>query len=565
MGSATENMSLYITDVDNDDTMSDFFPGLNNNFDLIDSILGTMWVNVKSNEIGAVGDYSISRKEGTDDAPALQKALDIAKGSSQRVNIYIPSGTYMVGSELSIYGNTHLLCAPDVHIIKTHTRYIMINGDRGAEYPGYNGQGNITIQGGIFDGNCAEVQSKGAIFSWGHGDTLTFRDVTWKDCYSSHHIEVNSSKNVTFDNCKFIGGIYPSGADYNEAIQLDLSKGTGVFSAFGAHDNTPCTNVSIKNCYFGPSGTPGTTSPGRGIGSHSATPGRRHTKIQIDNNVFDGMLSWGIRAYNWDQFTISNNKLNSCGLGINVRTAITGVDTEDASGTQVGSEINESAVISGNIIRGGLTAGRGIELYGEQGTSGRVKGITVIGNTINASGGVNDAIITHFSEHITVANNRIYGCKSGIAVNDCYDITVNGNVIDNTSGYGVEVYGGSAYVNITGNNIRRSNSSCIYMTGIQASMIANNVLTGANGNKGAGTDNNHIRLTSGVDRVSVTGNTMRNYSTTYITDHAIYVTSSCLNIITTGNMGAGFTLYNGGKGESVHMTNSGTQTGMGTL
>jgi hypothetical protein len=48
MGSLTDNLSLYLPDVENDDTMGDFFPGLVGNFEKLDDEVGTLNKNTKA-------------------------------------------------------------------------------------------------------------------------------------------------------------------------------------------------------------------------------------------------------------------------------------------------------------------------------------------------------------------------------------------------------------------------------------------------------------------------------------------------------------------------------------
>lgn len=514
-------------------------------------------VGVNVLEMGATGDGV------ENDTTAFQKALDVAK-TNGAVTVLIPEGTYRMTAELKVYSNTQILCHPNATIVRDHSGYLMMNGNRSTEadpsnYTGYNGRGNIHIVGGIWDGNGVAQPSKASIFHFGHGSNITFTRMTLKDVADSHHVEFNACKNIVVEECNFLGHV--GDTNFNEAIQLDLSKsGT---TTIGADDNTPCLNVWVQNCYFGPSGTAGSSNIVRAFGSHNSTIGRAHENIHFDNNVVENSSSWAVRAYNWQKVSITNNKLINCGSGINWRTAITGVGTEDPDGNQVGSEIAESGVISGNVIHGGLSSGRAIEIFGEVDTAGKPKGITVAFNTImmDDSTKTYDAICFSYAENCTCIGNRIYGCKgSSINIkNNSYDITVEGNQIDESGSYGIIVDSASAYINVTGNNIRRSYRSGICFTNnVQACVASGNIVTGVNGVAGDDISYNHVRADGSCDRLSITGNTFRDYGGSYVTTRAIHITSSCLNVLITGNMASGYEMYNGAGGDSLTANNTGT-------
>ena len=91
-------------------------------------------------DMGATGDGV------TDDSPAINACLE--KGGK----IYIPAGTYMIGSTLMIGSDTHLICAPEAHL------KIMSGAQKGPEdflLSCRKESENITVEGGIWDGNCS--------------------------------------------------------------------------------------------------------------------------------------------------------------------------------------------------------------------------------------------------------------------------------------------------------------------------------------------------------------------------------------------------------------------------
>ncbi len=369
----------------------------------------------------------------------------------------------------------------------------------------------------------------------------------FKDVSESHHIEFNACKNIVVRDSFFVGmaNIVKGDNDYNEAIQLDLSK-TGV-TTIGPADNTACRQVEIDNCYFGPSGTPGTVSVGRAIGSHTSTVGRPHFDITIRDCTIEGALTWAIRAYNWRHAVIKDNTIYNSAAGINWRSPIDdGVDSTDASGVDKHSETTYIAEITGNTIQGSIAGGRAIEVYGQTGY-GRVRDVIVSDNIIRASGSTNELILFHYAEACECNNNRLNGSGlSSVLVRDSIDVSVEGNKISDSGKHGIEVVGGSVGTIVNGNGIREVQGSGIIATdsGTEDIVITANRISGVNGGGIAGTSANHVRMTSGVKNATISANVFRNASG-FTTTHGVYVTNTCLDIAATGNAMTGLKLYNG--------------------
>jgi parallel beta-helix repeat protein len=495
-------------------------------------------VNMK--ELGAKGDGV------TDDSSVFQGALDMAK-QLDGIRIFIPAGDYRLTKELIIHENTAILADPKARIIRDHSNYILINGYKNSQteqppsmYTRYNGAGHITIKGGVWDGNGTNQSRKASIFHIGHSHDIRIKGATFKDVSNSHHIEFNACQNVWVQDCSFLG--YVGTDNFNEAIQLDLSKRR--VTILGVDDDTPCRNVWIENCHFGDSGTPGANHIARAVGSHTATIGVYHENIHILNNVVENSISFAFRAYAWKNVTISHNQMINCGAGINWRTNMVknplDHNTENTSGVQTGkSQVVENGTISDNNFSGGMDKGRAIEIYGE--SSGRAKGISVTGNnvTLSPSTSINDAILLHYAQDCTVTGNRVYGAgKNGISCRNTISITVSGNVIDTVGDQGISVSGSSAHTNLSGNMIKRTGKNGIYVTEADTCTISGNTTVGVNGERNDSLYA-HFRLTSNVDRIAISGNTCRNYGSSYVAANALTITSGT-NIVRAGNNFAGF-------------------------
>src|SRR5699024_10594916 len=86
---------------------------------------------------------------------ALNKARDNGGGT-----VYVPSRLYELDNELIIYSNTTLWCEEGAILKRTKDGYILVNGERNKNYPKYDGNGNIRLINGIYDGN-AQSQNVG--------------------------------------------------------------------------------------------------------------------------------------------------------------------------------------------------------------------------------------------------------------------------------------------------------------------------------------------------------------------------------------------------------------------
>ncbi len=462
------------------------------------------------------------------DSPAIQEALIEAKkrgGGTVRV----PYGKYLINGSMTIYRNTRLISDEGVEFFKDkdYSGYMLKNGDRDDQFTGYNGNGNIIVSGGLWDGRGYQYENGGTLITFGHAENVIFENLILKDVVNNHAIEINSSKNVIVYNCKFLGFRNTGQRNYAEAIQIDRASESG-FPAFGSYDLTPCRNVTIQNCYFGKSGTSGMSGWGRGIGSHGSTEtiSPKHSNINIINNYFEDTDQWAIYLWHWDNSEVSNNKIVNCGGGIRAN---------------VSNQSMFRIKIDSNII---LNTGHA-----------ELSNITVAGSAENSM------------RTVSVSNNIIYGVSdksvSGIYAAYCNGCKIQGNDIRNCGTHGIMVRRGRyydvsnnsviscedtgiyfwtdiLYSNISSNNIGYIGLNGIHITGnVDTLSISNNTISGVNKNDVSGSSGNHIRITDNVERVSISGNLCRNIANDYIATTALHITATCKLINRTGNVFAG--------------------------
>lgn len=398
-----------------------------------------MEINVK--DYGALGN-------GIDYTKEIQKALN------EGGNIYIPKGEYLISSPLVIYKNTHIRMDEDTILqrsgsvtinqqatspeLYTSGPYaIFTNGEKTDVYYDYNGNGNISISGGVIDcnGENEDTPSNGICFA--HAKNIHISNITIKNVRSGHHIEINSCSLVTIVNCKFHNHhniiVDSNKRSHSEAIQIDLAKNIQVFPLFGGWDNKPCTFVNVRECYF--------AETGDGVGSHACTVNSQHQSIQIEDNFFYNIKYSAIKPFNWTRCNFDKN-----------------IVLNTVNGSAIEAENLYDSIISNCILKG--ISGNGVKLINSNNIEvigGEIKeckraGVSVnteSGRIANASGSnvklSNISIYNGSTIGINVASNNtmVMGCSvynngsHGLYVHDCENSIIQGCAIKENASYGI--------------------------------------------------------------------------------------------------------------------------------
>jgi len=271
--------------------------------------------------------------------------------------------------------------------------------------------------GGTWDGNRAEFGSFTTVMAFGHATNIRVRGCIITSWYGWHAIEFNGCRDA-----RAVGVIFTDhGADVGndgEAVQLDIMGGAGQFPWFGPYDNTPCDNIHVRDCTFGP-------TLKRGIGTHFAIDNVRHTNVRIRGNHFTGLTDAAVALYNYEGVVISGNTFESSKYGVLALT--------DAVTTVRG------IVISGNTFRNlnvDSPNDRGVWIQGGGGV-GFVRSGVIKGNTF--------ANVTRYA----------------IAIDSTADWTVGGNAVKDCGTSATPVGGGiiifqTTKCTVTGNTVVRS-------------------------------------------------------------------------------------------------------------
>lgn len=435
--------------------------------------------NVRSSPYNAVGNGT------TNDAAAIQQALDAAHSAGGGI-VLIPGGyTYAIGTFLVVYDKTTIMAYGAT--LKSIGNTGLLRNFLGSEtFSGYAGHSNIRVYGGIWDGNAGDgtnstTTAETDVLNFVHASNIVLRDLTVQNVSSAHGIEFNSIDGGVADNCRVLGFRDNSGTSarqYSEAIQIDIAVSGS--SSIGNFDNTPCKNITVRDCYVGSSATNGAF--GKLVGSHTTATGVTYDNINILNNTVDTTLDIGIRAYAWQNSEISGNRINN------------------AAGYAISAEV------------AGTTATRGVKITDNVIENGSSGGITVIG----ASG----ATMTD----VDVSRNNIKSCASaGLSINYADYPTIEGNNVDSSGGTGIFITNGTGGT-ISGNKVINSGSNCLNVNAQPSALVIGNTLVAPTAN--------YIMNIESLTDVLIVGN----YLYQPVNNKAcINFTVSCNNCTATGN------------------------------
>lgn len=502
---------------------------------LILGLANNMPIRVKAEEgekFSAV--YNVTKKafgarRGKDSTDAIQKALDKAakKGTSKkRAQVYIPSGTYYITKTLNINSNTYLKCDKNTKIIKKNKKALYMlrtakNGKNGKK--GYNNVKNVTVDGGIWDARFLKYNKEtgGSLFFFVHSQNLEFTNLTLRNNYGTHLLELGGDKDVRIRGCKFYGFKKSSNNDDKEAIQLDVCHNYKILPDGMPYDDTPCMNVTIEeNEIYG--------YP-RAIGSHSLVKGIYPSDITIANNNIHDISQNAIYAYSYKNLKVTGNTFDRVYAGVVFKSyAAEGKDTifnrnkgvkaMSLPGRKYNVEVTNNVINTTKYNVGKETMQLGVFVYGSD--KYVIGGVNVSNNTINsASTGIYMRYVENstVSENVCTRNNNSSGGKflvDAYKFLSCNNVNVsnnsvkgNGNLYDN----GIALRGNSKNINLSQNAIEISGKHGIGVYDSSSAVISGNSvsMSGQHGitvmdKSSANIDGNTI-LSSSVNGMTILG------------------------------------------------------------
>ncbi|WP_051620378.1 right-handed parallel beta-helix repeat-containing protein [Paenibacillus sp. UNC451MF] len=467
-----------------------------------------------------------------DDTQAIQQVLSLAK-TAGGVCAYLMDGIYKVTDSLRIYSHTRLELEHNTVIKRCHDNSFLFNGDLGGQYSGYEGHGHLVIEGGTWDGNVVDYPDSFAGLNIAHARNVTIRNTTIKDISWGHAIEINSSSDVLIEHCRLLGFLNaPDGSrNYAEAVQIDVPTSSS-FPWYGKFDGTPSENVTVRSCYFGASGTPGTTAWGGGVGNHTAIHDVWTLNIKVVDNTFDQLGYWAVRLYKFNDCLVRGNVMYGCGGGVVINAPGANTDsTKDKDGVQHGTpQTGSRALIADNVIIG-TTQYEGIACTGSGDI--KVEHTMIARNLVTDVAPAKTSILITRSRNVQVTGNQVSRTRRGIYAENTIDLMASDNQIEVTDYEGIWLAKGGNYV-IRDNMLKRLGRHGIYVTETDGFMIEGNIIDSASV-KDSGVYAG-IKLENAATNGTAHDNTVRMPSQAPQNRYGLEITSNCARIETFNNV-----------------------------
>ncbi len=426
---------------------------------------------------------------------AIQEAFDLQKGDKPAYDslvVEFTPGTYKITEALIVYSNT------TIEATGSTIQYTRDKSDSDGRLPlisnycegkrGYEGAGNITINGGTWDfqGKKGQINNNMTMeaIRFMHGSKFTLTNMTLQNLYLSHYLTIEGVSDVTVTNCTFKDSQNTSAK--KEAIHIDCLHNDSMAPSNQdntIYDDSICNNVTISGCVF--------DSIPRGVGTHIAVAGLYPSNINISNNTFSNITYEAIKAYHYKNVTIENNTITNAGSGIkmylyaspdesendeegnsNYLTALKGTVTE-------GVPSNLNVRICNNTIQGikDKKVGFGIHLVGC--AERIVNGAVIEGNTIVSNGSAAtelSGIYVNYANTVTVANNSLdKNNDCGMLLSSSSNLTISGNTVTNSEKNGILAQSCNT-VTLSGNTVKGAGAHGVYMKQTNGAVITQNTV-----------------------------------------------------------------------------------------
>lgn len=398
-------------------------------------------------------------------AKEINEALELNKSGQYDLTVEIPAGTYKLTEVLWVYPNTTIKADKSARLIKQKNYGAIIEAVLKNDKGGYEGNHDITIDGGIWDSEPCMTGPKGTeSFRFIHCSNITVKNATLCNVPSGSHLIVLAGvKNATITNCTFSGygknptSGYKTARSPKEAVQLDTVHSVVEVPTEQKEkvkwDDLPCDTVTIKDCTF--------TKFSRGIGSHTAVKGELHNNVTIEHNTFKDLSDSAIRMYNYKNSVVKDNTITNALEGILIYTYIEGKEdgrehyfTRRDKKTKALPKDYNITVTNNKISKIKDTKkvwGDGIRVLGA--SSRKVIGVKISNNTISTVSRY--GIFATQASKLQISGNKISSpSKEGILLeNGCNASSITGkNEINNSKASGISIYK-SNKVNIYGNTV----------------------------------------------------------------------------------------------------------------
>lgn len=457
---------------------------------------------IDENSVLEITDYGADGTDTASDSAAIQAALDAADGTG--ATVHIPSGTWYLTAPLAIGSHFKLVAEPDATIIRDASFLDSVMMITKEVVGGYEAFSNVSISGGIWDGNATDDVRSNMIYLF-HGSDVHFSDMVFQNVCGDHFIELAGVKDSSITNCTFRNFIQANWVDYDspsqstpenrlpsitsEAIQLDATNASDSSAALPS-DDTPCKNITISGCTF--------NNCMSGIGNHHSVV--LASNITMTDNVFQNMYSTCFNMCGFSSFSIQNNKATNVRRFIHAWCSSSGVLKDNScsykSATPTAMMYLEDSAVDciGNTIKSSGT--NGIAVYRNTGMMTLQDNTISVANSSSAAYRIVDCdnTVTLTSSGTASAHPLKSSIGNTISVNNSL-VDISNIYISSSGSHGIYLSASrsTGISSISNCDIRSSQSEAITVTGTgsAANITGNNIVTSSGVTNSAGT------LTSG--------------------------------------------------------------------
>ena len=424
-------------------------------------LTGTLKIPFKIRNWDIVKDFGACPDDTKDDYAAFTKALTKAKTmpEGQKLVLEVPAGKYYVSKTLGIYSDTRLILDKKAEIInctdnKTLLTVMGKNG-RADGFKDYTEAHDITIEGGIWNGNGNNKTQARGIMVFRNSKNITIRNAVFTKVYGSHYLI-----------CDGINGLKVSGTAFKNYVpytgswkDYDFTKGTtdeksrksfiGAVEALHidfAEDGTPCSNVEVWDCTF--DGVPA------GVGTHHINS-KKGKNISVHDNTFKDIWFSCFHASSFTNVKMYNNKAVNSGLLFRCEDSV----SEVYNNTFTGLKKMDPARYNADDVMYGVLSMKNSQL-------------NLHDNTLRNIPGSGLLIMNNGNSVTKVRHNEITGCSLNGMYIDSAVVELRYNNIYNCKRNGISAK--NATIDAQKNNILSCGASYAYLIGICANTIVGN-------------------------------------------------------------------------------------------
>lgn len=379
-------------------------------------IAGVMIACGNNSEVDFVKKYKVDLANTEDVSGLLQKAIDELPENGV---LFLQDGTYPIKTALEFKSNmTFKLSDNAVLVNEIPNKSALMAFNHPLKHDKAEGNSNITIEGGIWNmngavgidgvpGNLPNAETAGAL-GLAYASNITLRNITFKDSFNGHVMQLCAVDQVLVENCRFEGqGFLGDGNRTRELIQIEPGSIKG-YPYTKEQDVKPTTNVTVRGCHFG--GSELCPQYMVAIGNHGQQNGVKCSDIIIEDCTFENAAWAAIRFWAYDRVTIQNNSFFMSDDSTQKERYAILADShpQGAVIAKDGAENTTELVIKNNTFSITAEDVSAIGIKGNGGSPKKPKNVSILENTITGNNTAL-AIDLYRVENCVIKNNVVDG------------------------------------------------------------------------------------------------------------------------------------------------------------